>query len=157
MKVLLVGCRLCKSGRAERKIRGGDQLERIFAFIRYAMDPESQPAPEMKGEDWLRLFDFAEEQAILGVVFRGIIERVKSHTDLTDPTDLESGGPDYDLIMEWGYVAQQVEEQNMAINRKCVEVQKELEEAGFQCCILKGQGNAMILQDIKRIWRYRKG
>jgi hypothetical protein len=136
------------------KIKGNKKIERIFAFIRYAMDPESQSAPEMREKDWLRLLDFADEQALTGVLFWGLKEI--GHTDLTDSTDFfshteitetterVSGKPDYDLMLEWGFVAQVVEDQNKAINKKCVEVLKELEDAGFQCCVLKGQGNAMM-------------
>ena len=120
----------------ERK--GGNKIERIFACIRYAMDPESQSAPEMREKDWLWLFDFADEQAISGVMFDGR-RKMADEAGMRD----DEGFLD-DLTLEWGFVAHQVEEQNKAIYRKCVEVQKELQEAGFQCCILKGHGNALM-------------
>lgn len=102
------------------------------------MDPECQSAPEMREMDWLQLFDFADEQAILGVLYNGR-RKMADEAGMRD----DDGFID-DLTLEWGFVAHQVEEQNKAINRKCVEVLKELQEAGFQCCILKGQGNALM-------------
>jgi hypothetical protein len=119
------------------KGKGGKKIERMFTFIRYAMDPESQSAPEMKGEDWLRLFDFADEQAILGVMYDG-------RRKMEEGRERGKDGFIDDLTLEWGFVALQVEEQNKKNNRKCVDVQRELEEAGFQCCVLKGQGNALM-------------
>ena len=123
------------AGMKERK--GGNKIERIFACIRYAMDPECQSPPEMREKDWLWLFDFADEQAISGVMYDG-------RRKMYDGREKGEDGFIDDLTLEWGFVAHQVEEQNKAINRKCIEVQKELQEAGFQCCILKGQGNALM-------------
>ena len=118
-------------------IKGDKKIERIFAFIRYAMNLESLSAPEMTEKDWLWLFYFADEQAILGVMCDG-------RRKMYDGREKGEDGFIDDLTLEWGFLAQQVEDQNRAVNRKCVEVLKELEGAGFQCCVLKGQGNALM-------------
>ena len=76
------------------------------------------------------LYDFASAQAITGVVFEGVKKM--------------SPGIDYGLKLEWGVVAMQVEDQNRVLNKRCVEIQKELREAGFECCMLKGQGNGIL-------------
>ena len=85
------------------KVKSGNKIERIFACIRYAMDPESQPAPEMREKDWLQLFDFADEQAISGVMFDGR-RKMADEAGMRD----DEGFFD-DLTLEWGFVAQQIE------------------------------------------------
>ena len=107
-------------------------------FIRYALNPKGERPKDVAKMDWDGFFQFADEQAILGMMYDGR----KQMADESGMRD-EEGFMD-DLTLEWGFEAQQIKEQNEAINRKCVEVQKELQEAGFQCCILKGQGNSLL-------------
>ena len=107
-------------------------------FIRYALNPKGERPKDVAKMDWDGFFQFADEQAILGMMYDGR----KQMADESGMRD-EDGFMD-DLTLEWGFEAQQIKEQNEAINRKCVEVQKELQEAGFQCCILKGQGNSLL-------------
>ena len=66
------------------------------------MDPECQSAPEMKEKDWLWLFDFADEQAISGVMFDG-------RRKMYDGREKGEDGFVDDLTLEWGFVAQQIE------------------------------------------------
>ena len=49
-----------------------------------------------------------------------------------------------DLTLEWGFVAQQIEEQNKSVNVAAVKLLKSLKEQGFDGCILKGQGNSLL-------------
>lgn len=101
------------------------------------LNPKGERPKDVAEMDWEGFFQFADEQGILGLMYDG---RWKMYEGREKGED----GFIDDLTLEWGFVAHQVEEQNKAINRKCVEVLKELQEAGFQCCILKGQGNALM-------------
>jgi len=108
-------------------------MNQYFEFIRYAMNPDVQSVPDVSGMDWHKLYQFACEQAIAGVVFEGV-------------KHLEDQGskPSFDLLMEWLGLAEQIASQNKKLNKHCVEVVREYQEAGFQCCLLKGQGNATM-------------
>lgn len=109
------------------------QLTKYYEFIRYAMNPDAQSVPDVNGMDWHRLYQFACEQTILGVVFEGV-KRLG-----------EQGlKPPFNLLMEWIGLAEQIANQNKKLNKRCIEVIREYQEAGFQCCVLKGQGNATM-------------
>lgn len=108
-------------------------MNQYFEFIRYAMNPDVQSVPDVSGMDWHKLYQFACKQAIAVVVFEGV-------------KHLEDQGskPSFDLLMEWLGLAEQIASQNKILNKHCVEVVREYQEAGFQCCLLKGQGNATM-------------
>lgn len=107
--------------------------QQYFEFLRYAIDPNKQYAFDTKDLDWCGLYRFAKEQAIVGVLFEGV-KRLR-----------EQGiKPPFELLMQWIALAEQIEGQNKLLNRRCVEVIEEYHNAGFECCVLKGQGNATM-------------
>ena len=101
-------------------------------FLQYCLNLDF-PLPEsVKDIDWMDLMAWAEEQAIVGVIYEGIQRAGKT---LNIP---------FNDLMEWVGYAQRIEAQNKSLNRKCVEVVKEYQSAGFGCVVLKGQGNAVM-------------
>ena len=106
--------------------------EKCLDFLRYCLVQE-QPLQESANKvQWMRLMDWAVKQAVVGVVYGGIL---KSGKGLEIP---------FDSLMKWvGYV-QQIELRNKLVNKTCSEVVAEYEGAGYRCMILKGQGNALM-------------
>lgn len=82
--------------------------------------------------DWTDMMRWAEQQAIVGIIYRGIQRAGKA---LNMP---------FDVLMEWVGYANQIEMQNRLINKRCIEVVEMLSHDGFKCCILKGPGNASM-------------
>lgn len=108
-------------------------------FLHFCLN-ESRPMPDyVKDIDWMEMMAWAEQQAIVGVIYGGIQRAGK-----------ELGIP-FDILMEWIGYASQIETQNKLLNDRCVKVVKMFEDAGFKCCILKGQGNAMMYPN--PLWR----
>ena len=106
--------------------------KKYLEFLRYCLD-ETLPLPESSSKiNWMRMMDWAEEQAIVGVIYGGI---QKAGTALNIP---------FDDFMEWIGYAQDIENQNKLVNKQCVEVVSAFQKDGFETCILKGQGNAMM-------------
>jgi len=93
----------------------------------------------VKDIDWMEMMSWAEKQAIAGIIYMGIQKAGKT---LNVP---------FDDLMEWIGYASQIETQNKLLNDRCVKVVKMFEDAGFKCCILKGQGNAMMYPN--PLWR----
>ena len=102
-------------------------------FVRYCID-EKERIPTIK--DWNALFSFMKEQALLGVGFRGI-ERMKS----------EGVEVPREVVLRWFAASEQIRQRNVEMNRRCVELVKRLREDGFECCVLKGQGNTVLYPD----------
>ena len=114
-------------------------------FIRYALNPKDGIPKNLAKMDWEGFFQFADEQGILGVVFQGVNDLMDNGKWKMDNGQgrREDGFVD-DLTLEWGFLAQQIEEQNKAVNVAAVKLLKGLKEKGLEGCILKGQGNSLL-------------
>ena len=91
------------------------------------------------GMDWQELYSFASKQALLGLCFDGIERLGKEY-----PEELKQNPIGRELLMTWMGKAQQIRRQNMKVNAVAGKLFSMLREDGFRCCILKGQGNALM-------------
>ena len=89
--------------------------------------------------DWRKLYTFASRQAILGFCFDGIERLTKEFSE-----ELKQNPMGRDLLMTWMGKAQQIRRQNMKVNVMAGKLFSMLREDGMRCCILKGQGNALM-------------
>ena len=89
--------------------------------------------------DWRQLHNFASRQALLGFCFDGIERLTKEFSE-----ELKQNSIDRDLLMTWMGAAQQIRRQNMKVNAVAGKLFSMLREDDFRCCILKGQGNALM-------------
>lgn len=72
---------------------------------------------------------WAERQAIVGVLFRGI-DKLGNTIKIPFP-----------VLMEWIGKSNLIEQQNKLLNRRCKELIDWFCQNGYKSCILKGQGN----------------
>ena len=89
--------------------------------------------------DWRQLYTFASRQAILGFCFDGIERLAKEFSE-----ELKQNPMGRDLLMTWMGAAQQIRRQNMKVNAVAGKLYSKFREDGLRCCILKGQGNALM-------------
>ena len=89
--------------------------------------------------DWRQLYTFASRQALLGFCFDGIERLTKEFSE-----ELKQNPMGRDLLMAWMGKAQQIRRQNMKVNVVASKLYSMLREDGLRCCILKGQGNALM-------------
>ena len=89
--------------------------------------------------NWRQLYTFASRQALLGFCFDGIERLGKEY-----PEELKQNPIGKDLLMTWMGAAQQIRRQNMKVNVVASKLYSMLREDGLRCCILKGQGNALM-------------
>lgn len=108
------------------------RIDTFLEFLRYCIGDEQKPPVSAKGIDWMEMMAWAESQAIVGVVYQGIL---KGGKELEIP---------FDDLMEWVGYAQQIEAQNRLVNQRCIEIAAAFRKNGFETCILKGQGNAAM-------------
>ena len=122
------------------------QVRGISSACHVPVPMTDKSIPDTKGIDWYDFYQFACEQAIAGVAFEGVKRMSDAKGKMEEncqPLDSEhQSKPPFNLLMEWIGLTEQIAGQNRILNRRCVEVVKEYQEAGFQCCVLKGQGNA---------------
>ena len=90
------------------------------------------------GMNWQELYFFASKQAIL-LCFEGIERLGKEY-----PEELKQNPIGRELLMTWMGKAQQIRRQNMKVNAVAGKLFSMLREDGMRCCVLKGQGNALM-------------
>ena len=116
-----------------------NDITAIFAFMRYCLGKKENMSKVVAGMNWQELYSFASKQAILGLCFDGI-ERLGKE----NPEELRQNPIERKLLMAWMSKAQQIHRQNMKVNIVASKLYSMLRGDGLRCCILKGQGNALM-------------
>ena len=116
-----------------------NDITAIFAFLKYCLGSKGDMSRVIIGMDWQELYSFASNQAILGLCFDGI-ERLGEEY----PEELKQNPIGRELLMTWMGKAQQIRRQNMKVNAVASKLFSMLREDGLRCCVLKGQGNALM-------------
>ena len=111
----------------------------IFAFLRCCLGCKVNMNRVIAGMNWQELYSFASKQALLGLCFEGI-ERLGEEY----PEELKQNPIRRELLMTWMGKAQPIRRQNMKVNTVASKLFSMLREDGLRCCILKGQGNALM-------------
>ena len=104
-------------------------MEEYLNFVRYCID-EKQCIPSISR--WDALFLFMQQQALLGVGFRGLERMKQAGVDVPR-----------DVVLKWYAMSEQIKQANQKANKACVEVSDYFRAQGFRSCILKGQGNTL--------------
>ena len=115
------------------------QASAIFLFLRYSLGDKADLSIVVAKIDWRQLYTFASNQAIIGICFDGI-ERLGNEY----PNELKQNPIGKDLLMTWMGAAQQIRRQNRKVNAVAGKLFSMLKKDGLRCCVLKGQGNALM-------------
>ena len=116
-----------------------NDITAFFAFLKYCLGYKRDMSRVIAGMNWHELYSFASKQALLGLCFDGI-ERLGEEY----PEELKQNPIGRELLMTWMGKAQQIRRQNMKVNAVVGKLFAMLREDGMRCCILKGQGNALM-------------
>lgn len=111
----------------------------IFLFLNYCLGKKVDMSMVVAKIDWRQLYNFASRQALLGFCFDGIERLTKEFSE-----ELKQNPMERDLLMTWMGAAQQIRRQNMKVNAVAGKLYLKFREDGLRCCILKGQGNALM-------------
>ena len=110
-----------------------------LSFLRYSLGDKADLSIVVAKIDWRQLYTFASNQAIIGICFDGI-ERLGNEY----PNELKQNPIGKDLLMTWMGAAQQIRRQNRKVNAVAGKLFSMLNKDGLRCCVLKGQGNALM-------------
>ena len=116
-----------------------NDITAFFAFLKYCLGYKENMSRVIAGMDWQELYSFASKQALLGLCFEGI-ERLGEEY----PEELKRNPIGRELLMTWMGKAQQIRRQNMKVNAVASKLYSMFREDGLRCCVLKGQGNALM-------------
>ena len=108
----------------------------LFRFLCFSLGLEGEVKGLLDGRkgcfDWDACYQFAKRQTLVGVLFDGI-QRL--------PKELAPARP---LLLRWLSDSESIRRRNMRMDRASAYVYNKVCAAGFRCCILKGQGNALL-------------
>ncbi len=116
-----------------------NDITAIFAFLRYFLSYKENMSRVVDGINWKLLYSFASKQALLGFCFDGIERLGNEYSE-----ELKKNPIERDLLMIWMGKAQQIRRQNVKVNGVAAKLYSKFREDGLRCCILKGQGNALM-------------
>lgn len=109
------------------------EYKQYLKFLTYCLD-EQKEVQDMKGMNWRGLYQFSQEQAIVGIVLTGI-DRISKIQKVSIPRN---------LLFEWIGQANMLETQNRLVNQRVKELTGYINQQNQKSCILKGQGNALM-------------
>ena len=115
----------------------------IFVILQYCLGYKGNISNVVASIDWQKLYSFASKQAILGLCFDGTERLGKEY-----PDELKQNPIGSELLMTWMGKAQQIRRQNIKVNMVASKLYSMLREDGLRCCILKGQGNALMYPNV---------
>ena len=118
-------------------------IDTFFAFLRYCLGSKRGMSRVIAGMDWQKLYSFASKQAILGLCFDGIERLGEEYSE-----ELKQNPIGRELLMAWMGKAQQIRRQNIKVNMVASKLYSMLRTDGLRCCILKGQGNALMYPNV---------
>ena len=111
----------------------------IFLFLKYCLGNKVVMNNVVVDINWQQLYTFASKQSLLGFCFDGIERLGKEY-----PEELKRNPIERELLMTWMGTTQHIHRQNMKVNVVASKLYSMLKEDGLRCCILKGQGNALM-------------
>ena len=111
----------------------------FFTFLKYNLGGKEEMNKVIADIDWKQLYAFSSDQAILGLCFEGVERLGREY-----PDELKQNPMGRDLLMTWMGASQQIRRQNMKVNAVAGKLYSKFREDGLRCCILKGQGNALM-------------
>lgn len=95
-----------------------------LAWLRYVLTNSALPSIS----DWQGVYEFCDKQKIGGVC---------------DPTHYDVHVKD-DVLLEWMALNMLLQRTNDLVNKRVDQLFQMLGKDGFKCCLLKGQGNALM-------------
>lgn len=108
----------------------------FFELIQIALGTRKSLSRKPTDEEWNCLYHTCQKQSIAALVITALESLSK-----------QGQKPPINLLYEWIAISEQIKLQNKIVNQNAVEFCLKLEKEGFDCCILKGQGNAVMYPD----------
>lgn len=113
---------------------------KFFELLRFSLGT-SVVCPRMHVSEWQAAHEISKKQAISAFIGSSLMS-IKENVLIED--DEKSKDAFNDLIMEWTGDVVKTAQRNQKLNEDVIEEFAKLEAKGLQCCLLKGQGNALM-------------
>lgn len=112
--------------------------EKFFALLRCAIGTNEVP-PKLTLTEFQSVFDMSQKQSLVAIMFDAISKYNCSPTDLAGHEDEFE-----ELLMSWMGEKVKIERRNHKVSRNAIALSDKFASDGFESCLLKGQGNALM-------------
>lgn len=107
-------------------------IEDFFQLLQLSIGTADHFNGSLSTDKWRSLFEMSKKQSLAGICFEGIQKLSANQFH------------DEDLTMDWMGESVKIARRNKKLDLQVATVTKRLEQSGFDCCLLKGQGNALM-------------
>lgn len=107
----------------------------FYEVVQVALGQREILSKRPNEENWRSIYCDALKQSVVGVAFEAL-----------EKLNFEGMKPPVDILYEWIGQAEQIKHQNNLLNKRCGEITQLFLKEGYKCCILKGQGNALMYE-----------
>lgn len=87
-------------------------------------------------DDWKAIYAVSQKQTVAGFVLSAI-ERLMIYGQQ----------PSKKIILEWIGLSEKIRIKNQQVCLRCISLEKKFVNAGYKCCVLKGQGTALYYEN----------
>ena len=101
----------------------------FFELLQVAIGNHQSLSRVPTPEEWEEIYEMSKKQSLAGIAFAGV-ERLP-----------QEQMPPGKRIRQWAVKAEKIREHNVKVSEDCRVISRFFEENGFDCVILKGQGN----------------
>lgn len=115
-----------------------DIQDKFFHLLRLGIGA-TDSIPHINGDEWREIYEIANKQSLLGVVFDGVQKMSDAVKEKGESVEMG-----VDLLLTWMGKCKQIEKRNVQLNAAVGKVSGWFQKKGFRSCILKGQGNALM-------------
>ena len=109
----------------------------FFNLIQIAIGSKDGFDKAPSDKEWSKLFELACKQSLVSIALEGVNRLVESG---------QSQKPPVDILLEWIGIQQQTIVENKNQNKRTKDLCEIFKKAGFQSCVLKGQGTALYYE-----------
>jgi len=95
----------------------------------------SKKVPDTTDTNWEAMLATAKKQSLAGIIYYGIGKLPKEQR------------PEKKIRLKWYVLAEKIKQRNQTLNQLAIRMVEQYKADGFQVCLLKGQGNALMYPD----------
>jgi len=111
----------------------------FFELLQVAVGRRERLSMTPSASEWRHLYQLSEQQSLQGICYAAVKRLPKDQW------------PDEDNLIDWIWGSQRIAEQNALLTERSTQAYERLIREGFDVCILKGQGNALLYGDMSSL------
>jgi len=111
----------------------------FFELLQVAVGRRERLSMTPSASEWQHLYQLSVQQSLQGICYAAVKRLPKDQW------------PDEQNLIDWIWEAQRIAERNKLLSERSAQVYEHLSKEGFDACVLKGQGNALLYGELSSL------